>query len=103
MAVGNDDFGSMAEDEYEESELDVSQVNVKDLEGMLQDDRLTVLKRQVDTKTSVLSQTSSSEQTVAFSKLISNATGGEKCVMYIGWVFAFLTGIGMPLFAQFMA
>ena len=40
---------------------------------------------------------------VPFSKLISNATKGEKCVMYIGWLFAFFTGIGLPLFAQFMS
>jgi len=39
---------------------------------------------------------------VSFKKLISKATGPEKCRIFCGWVFAFLSGVGTPLFAFFL-
>ena len=63
---------------------------------------LEILKRQVETKAKLHGQNTSAAQLVSFGKLIECATPGEKALMYVGWLFAFLTGIGLPLFAQFL-
>jgi ATP-binding cassette, subfamily B (MDR/TAP), member 1 len=39
---------------------------------------------------------------VPYKKLLSKATGAEKCRIFSGWVFAFLSGVGAPLFAFFI-
>lgn len=59
--------------------------------------------RQVETKTKLMAQNTTADQNVSFGKLISCATRKEKCLMYLGWVCAFLTGVGMPLFAAFLS
>lgn len=44
----------------------------------------------------------SSEQqgpVVAYSKLYSLANSNEKCLMYLGWISASITGLGLPSFA----
>ena len=66
------------------------------------DGRLEILKRQVDTKAQIQGQNTNAQQLVSFNTLISCATTGEKALMYVGWCFAFITGIGLPLFAQFL-
>ena len=63
------------------------------------DERLEILKRQVETKTNLLAQNTGANQMVSFGKLISFSSTSEKVVMYIGWILAFCTGAGMPLFA----
>jgi len=91
-----DDFRALAAVPKEEA--DVSRI--EDASG--EDARLEILKRQVETKAKLHGQNTSAAQLVAFSKLIECATPGEKALMYVGWLFAFLTGIGLPLFAQFL-
>ena len=88
-----DDFRALAAVPKEEA--DVSRI--EDANG--EDARLEILKRQVETKAKLHGQNTSAAQLVAFSKLIECATPGEKALMYVGWLFAFLTGIGLPLFA----
>lgn len=39
---------------------------------------------------------------VPFSKLISLATPKEKCQLFVGWLFAALTGATLPLFFFFI-
>jgi hypothetical protein len=39
------------------------------------------------------------KNSVTYKKLISMATNQDLCYMYTGWVFAALTGIGMPVWA----
>ena len=78
-------------------------VDVDEVDAENEDGRFTMLKRQVETKLKLMSQNTSADQIVAFSKLISLASPKEKAIMYVGWVFAFITGIGLPLFAQFLS
>jgi hypothetical protein len=39
---------------------------------------------------------------VTFGKLIEIATPRERLFMYLSWVGALVTGVGLPLFAQFI-
>ena len=41
-------------------------------------------------------------QNVTMGKLLSHGTGGEKCVLYIGWACAALTGLVLPMFIFFI-
>lgn len=40
--------------------------------------------------------------TVPYSKLYSLASPKEKAILYIGWIAAFITGLGMPSFVFLM-
>ena len=61
-------------------------------------ERYEVLMRQIDTKIEKDGQSTETAQTVSYSKLISLATGYEKCKMYFGWCFACLAGAVLPTF-----
>ena len=53
--------------------------------------------RQVD---SIIARESNSDKSLAptcsYKKLYSLSTSRERTIMYIGWVFAAITGLGMP-------
>jgi ATP-binding cassette, subfamily B (MDR/TAP), member 1 len=70
----------------------------------LKDDasRLEVLKRQVETKVTVV-QDKSDRQLTTFSKLVSLASPSEKALMYTGWVCAFIAGLFYPIFTNFLS
>lgn len=57
-----------------------------------------MLLRQVETKVKMEGKDSDTSAAVSFGKLISTANGAEKCRIYIGWLFAGLTGACLPGF-----
>lgn len=57
-----------------------------------------MLLRQVETKVKMEGKDSDNSSAVSFGKLVSTANGGEKCRLYIGWLFAGLTGGVLPVF-----
>ena len=61
-------------------------------------ERYEVLMRQIDTKIEKDGKATDAAQTVSYSKMISLGTPTEKCKMYIGWLFAALTGSCLPVF-----
>jgi len=64
----------------------------------LEEQRLAMLLRQVETKVKMEGKDSDNASAVSFGKLVSTADGGEKCRLYIGWLFAGLTGGVLPVF-----
>ena len=64
--------------------------------------RIQVLARQVVNKVDLEGKNTSSNVDVPVSKLLSLATGGEKCSLYLGWAFAALSGAILPTFFFFM-
>ena len=63
-------------------------------------ERVEILLRQIES-TLARESTESKElgPAVAYSKLYTFANGSEKAIMFIGWIFAGITGLGMPSFA----
>ena len=57
-----------------------------------------MLLRQVETKVKMEGKDSDDSSAVSFGKLVSTANGSEKCRLYIGWLFAGLTGAVLPVF-----
>lgn len=70
--------------------------------GVVSNERIEVLARQVDAKIKQNSDLSTEAAGVPFSKLMSTATAGEKCKFYLGWIFAACTGAVLPLFFFFI-
>jgi hypothetical protein len=66
------------------------------------DARFETLCRQIDTKTKLEGKDVDNEAAVAFGKLMSTANGSERCRIYIGWLFATVTGAILPLFFFFI-
>jgi hypothetical protein len=64
--------------------------------------RVQVLARQVANKVDLDGSNTSAKVDVPLSKLLSLASGGEKCSLYIGWAFAALSGSILPTFFFFM-
>jgi len=65
-------------------------------------DRLKVLLRQIETKVSHEGKNTDKSAQVSFGKLISLASGVEKCQLVFGWIFACITGSSLPLFFFFI-
>ena len=63
--------------------------------------RSAVLARQVANKVDLEGKNAQTAP-VPVSKLLSLATGGEKCRLYTGWAFAALSGAILPTFFFFM-
>lgn len=62
-----------------------------------------VLFRKVETKAELEAQNAAaSKKMVAFSKLYEYATGGEKCMLYTGWLLAGLSGCLLPCMFFFL-
>ena len=66
------------------------------------EDRSKILCRQVESKVEIEGQASSAAPMVSFSKLISLASGVDKCKLYFGYLFAILTGAVLPMFFFFL-
>lgn len=70
------------------------------------EERHEVLLRQVEMQCNTFGEAAGSKaaaaQNVTMGKLLSLGTGGEKCVLYIGWVCAALTGLVLPMFIFFI-
>lgn len=66
------------------------------------DPQTELLLRQVETKVKLEGKGTDNAAAVSFGKLISTATAGEKCMLYTGWFFAFVTGSVLPLFFFFI-
>lgn len=70
---------------------------------VLKESRTEILLRQVE---STIARDSSDKKDIgpacAYSKLYSLASTKEKTLMYIGWICAAITGLGMPSFAFLM-
>ena len=64
--------------------------------------RSDVLARQITNKVDLEGKNTSAEAAVPLSKLLSLATGGEKCRLATGWLFAALSGAILPTFFFFM-
>ena len=64
--------------------------------------RADVLARQVANKVELEGKNASATVDVPTSKLLSLASGGEKCRLYVGWAFAALSGAILPTFFFFM-
>ena len=69
---------------------------------VVENERVSVLARQIETKVKKNSDVSTSASGVSFGKLLSTASFGEKIKLYLGWFFASLTGATLPLFFFFL-
>jgi len=68
----------------------------------MEEDRTAVLVRQIESKVDIEGQNSSAKAQVAYGKLLTFATAGDKCKLYTGLIFAFLSGACLPLFFFFL-
>ena len=68
----------------------------------LTDEKADTLIRQIQSKMDLEGKDSKTGTSVPFSKLLTEATGAEKCKLYLGWTFAALTGAILPTFFFFI-
>ena len=57
-----------------------------------------VLIRHLEAATQKVGALDKEEKAVGFFKMISLASGGDKCLMIIGWIFSMITGAALPSF-----
>ena len=75
----------------------------KDLPGNINEAQAEVLYRKVETKVELEAQNAAAaKKQVSFSKLYEYADGGERCMLYIGWVMAGLSGALLPCMFFFL-
>ena len=67
-------------------------------QGEKKESKDEVLLRQIMNKVQQEGDHTNSGVAVPFSKLLGEATGGEKCQIFIGWIFACFSGGILPLF-----
>ena len=66
------------------------------------DERTDTLVRMVNNKVELEGNKTQEGTGVPFGKLLTEATGTEKCMLWTGWIFAGLTGAILPLFFFFL-
>ena len=66
------------------------------------DEKTDTLVRQIQNKIDLDGKDAKLGASVPFSKLLTTASAGEKCKLYLGWLFAALTGAILPCFFFFL-
>ena len=66
------------------------------------DERTDTLVRMINNKVDLEGENTDAGPGVPFSKLYTEANGSEKCKLYVGWLFAAISGAILPTFFFFI-